>query len=252
MANPLNGCTIVLTRDAAGLAALATPLMARGAKLVQLPAVVIAALPASAASDALLARVSDAAWLACTSGHGARAFAALWDRLARPWPTTVRLAAVGPSTAAIMTALLGPVDLVPQPHRASALAAALSGRQRGGGCILWPRGNLAAPDFAIQLRAAAVEVVEAVVYCTRPAPPTAPAWDLPPQVDLVVFSSPSAVQGFCAGAAWPTGARAVSIGPSTSAALRQHGIAVVREAQPHTLTGLLAAIDAVLAGSAGD
>ena len=132
MANPLNGCTIVLTRDAAGLAALATPLMARGAKLVQLPAVVIAALPASAASDALLARVSDAAWLACTSGHGARAFAALWDRLARPWPTTVRLAAVGPSTAAIMTALLGPVDLVPQPHRASALAAALSGRQRGG------------------------------------------------------------------------------------------------------------------------
>ena len=58
-------------------------------------------------------------------------------------------------------------------------------------------------------------------------------------MDYIVFASPSSVDGYVRWGLPPSSARMLSIGPSTSAALRAHGLRVHREAAPSTLTGLL-------------
>jgi uroporphyrinogen-III synthase len=62
------------------------------------------------------------------------------------------------------------------------------------------------------------------------------AWAQLAQQALVVFVSPNAVDAFFAqrpqGATWPAGVLAASIGPGTSAALGEHGVAEVAIVQP--------------------
>ena len=61
----------------------------------------------------------------------------------------------------------------------------------------------------------------------------------PPEGDLVVLASASAARAFARlGSVIP----AVSIGPLTTAAAREAGIEVVREAETHDVAGLLAAV----------
>ena len=61
--------------------------------------------------------------------------------------------------------------------------------------------------------------------------------------DYVTFTSASAVRHFLQAAGSPgDGTRLVSIGPITSAALREHGLEPHVEAAEHTPAGLLAAL----------
>ncbi len=71
-------------------------------------------------------------------------------------------------------------------------------------------------------------------------------------VDIVVFASPSAVEGFLA-AAGEAGreVRAAVIGPTTAEAARAAGLTVVAEADPSTLDGLADAIASALASPRG-
>ncbi len=62
-----------------------------------------------------------------------------------------------------------------------------------------------------------------------------------PEADLVVLASASAARAY---AALGLGAPAVSIGPETTRAAREAGIAVVVEATTHDLDGLVAAVEA--------
>jgi uroporphyrinogen III methyltransferase/synthase len=64
----------------------------------------------------------------------------------------------------------------------------------------------------------------------------------------VTFTSASAVRHVVAAGATLRGPRLVSIGPVTSAALREHGLDADVEASEHTPDGLL---DALLADAAG-
>ncbi|MEP6641367.1 MAG: uroporphyrinogen-III synthase [Gaiellales bacterium] len=70
--------------------------------------------------------------------------------------------------------------------------------------------------------------------------------------DLVTFTSSSTVTSLAAGigAGGLRGVRAASIGPVTSAALREHGVEPLAEADPHTVEGLVAAVARLLAGAA--
>jgi uroporphyrinogen-III synthase len=66
--------------------------------------------------------------------------------------------------------------------------------------------------------------------------------------DLITFTSSSTVASLAAvlGDGALNGLRAASIGPVTSAALREHGIEPAAEADPHTVEGLVAAVERLL------
>jgi uroporphyrinogen-III synthase len=72
------------------------------------------------------------------------------------------------------------------------------------------------------------------LYRTRALEPPAP-----PAGDVVVLASASAARAF---GHLQVDLPAVSIGPETSRAAREAGIRVVAEADPHTLDGLVAAV----------
>jgi uroporphyrinogen-III synthase len=78
------------------------------------------------------------------------------------------------------------------------------------------------------------------------------------KLDWITFTSSSTVQNFIAAAGRETlhdlvqdGVKVASIGPITSATLREHGFEPHAEAAPHTVDGLIAAIVRVSQRSPG-
>jgi uroporphyrinogen III methyltransferase/synthase len=96
------------------------------------------------------------------------------------------------------------------------------------------------PD-ALRERGAEVEIL--TLYRTVAEPLDAAAHEAAGGADYVTFTSASAVKFFLEAAGTPrAGTRLVSIGPITSAALREHGLEPDVEAAEHTPDGLLAAL----------
>lgn len=233
----LAGLRIALTREAADNARLGADLAGRGAQVLSCPLVrVELADPGSV----VLARPGYD-WLAVTSR---RAVAWLDWRLGRAEPPRFeRLACVGEATAAYTRQVLKREPLVPTVQTAAALAAAMG--DVTGRTVLFPRGDLAKDTLASALRAGGALVDDPVVYHTRADDAGAAklkALVAAARVDAVVFASPSAVHFAVAGGVNLAGLRCFSIGPSTTDALRAHGMAVAAEAATHDEKGLIAVI----------
>jgi uroporphyrinogen III methyltransferase/synthase len=100
------------------------------------------------------------------------------------------------------------------------------------------------PD-ALRERGAEVDVL--ALYETVPEPLDDSTAAAAREADYLLFTSASSVRFFAQAAGQLSGPKLVSIGPATSAALREHGAAADLEADPHTPDGL---IDAVLRDAA--
>ena len=167
--------------------------------------------------------VSGYDWVVVTSVNGAR------ELRRRMTGTPARVAAIGRATAAAF----GGADLVPAVSTQEGLLAELP---RPAGRVLFAGAEGARPLLADELGADV-----AVLYRTRELLPA-----VPPAGDLVVLASASAARAF---ARLETGIPAVSIGPVTTAAARELGVEVVREAAAHDLGGLLTAIGSAACSS---
>jgi uroporphyrinogen-III synthase len=161
-------------------------------------------------------------WVVVTSANGAR-------ELARRRAGAPRqLAAIGPGTAAALRAEGLEPDLVADVSTQEGLAAALP---RPTGRVLLAAAEGARTYLVEKLGADFVPL-----YRTR-------ALDAElPEADLVVLASASAARALSRLA---PDLPAVSIGPETTRAAREGGIRVVREAEAHTLEGLVAAVAAI-------
>lgn len=168
--------------------------------------------------------VSGYAWVIVTSVNGAR------ELRRRMTGTPQRVAAIGQATADAF----GGADLVPAVSTQEGLLAELP---RPAGRVLF-----AGAEGARQLLVDELGATFVPLYRTRElAPPE------PPAGDLVVLASASAARAFAhLGLAVP----AVTIGPLTSAAAREAGIEVVREAATHDVAGILAAVGSAACSSA--
>jgi len=246
----LAGRTIVVTRATDQAGTLATALADRGATVVELPVVGIddpadggAAL--AAALDAAIDRRADAGWLVVTSPNGARRVA---DRLAgRPWPG--RIAAVGPTTAEPLLAAGHLVDLVPGRAVAEGLLEDLPAPTTEGERVLLARAEVARdvlPDGLVDA-GFAVEVVVAYRNVEPTVDPDALA--AAATADLATFTSESTVLRFTALVGDRRPSAAACIGPISAAAARTAGYEVV-EADPHSVAGLVAAVERWAAGPA--
>ena len=234
----LAGCTVVVTRAADRAGELIAALESRGANVLLRPAIEIHLREPDDEERAVLARIAEFDWILLTSANAVFAFSTLLDGR---WPAGVRLAAVGPSTAELLATQGRSADLVPERATGAALAEAFVAANPEPRRVLLPVGDQAREIVRRYLTDAGHEVTCLTVYENIAPERIAP---IPAEIDspYILFMSPSAVNHFIAAAEIPTDARLISIGPTTTAALEAAGLTVHREADPHTVEGLLEAL----------
>jgi uroporphyrinogen-III synthase len=254
---PLAGRTILVTRARRQAGQLSEELRARGANVLEIPAIAIVPPESYAALDAALRNLSQYQWLIVTSANGAQALRARMTALGVDAGTLAHLqiAAVGSGTAQALRDGGLRAAVTPREYVAESLLEALGERTRGEHVLL-ARAAVARdviPD-ALRARGATVDVVDAYRTVIPADSVTAirtifgPGGSVP---DAATFTSSSTVTNFLAllreaGVAPPATMKAVSIGPITSATLREHSWEPAAEADPHDLAGLVAAVDRIL------
>ena len=150
------------------------------------------------------------------------------------------MAAIGPGTARALAEHGVRADLVPERAVAEGLVDALAAVDvRRALVVRASEGRETLPD-ALRARGAEVDVL--ALYETVAEPLDEETARAAAQADYVTFTSASTVRFFLAAAGTLDGPRIASIGPATSAALRDAGLEPDLEADPHTPDGLVAAL----------
>jgi uroporphyrinogen III methyltransferase / synthase len=234
---PLAGVSVAVTRARAQASGLAARLRALGAGVVEAPAIRIEPLAVD------LPDLSAYDLLVLTSPNGVEElFRHVRDARALAGPD---IAVIGPGTAAALRAHGVEPDVVPVRAVGEGLAEALAGRSYAR--TLVARAQEAREVVPDALRAAGAEVDVVALYRTVAEPLDDAARSAALGADWATFTSASSARFFHQAAGTLDGPRLASIGPVTSAALRELGYEPDIEAADHTPDGLVAA----LTGAAG-
>ncbi|MGH2869981.1 MAG: uroporphyrinogen-III C-methyltransferase [Solirubrobacteraceae bacterium] len=252
-ARPLAGLTVAVTRARAQASGLAAQLRELGAEVVQTPAIRIHPLP-GAPPDLT---VYDLVCL--TSPNGVRL---LFERLyaagqdARAFARAgeaggLRIAAIGPGTAAALREHGLIADVVPERFVAEGLVEALADVPVSRALVARAAEARDVLPDALRERGAEVDVL--ALYETVADPLSAAELEQVARADYVTFTSSSTVRFFfaAAGASFNARTRLASIGPVTSGTLREHGHEPDVEATSHDIPGLIQALVADAPGRAG-
>jgi uroporphyrinogen III methyltransferase/synthase len=239
---PLHGRTAAVTRARAQASGLAARLRVLGADVVEAPAIRVEPLPATVPD---LAAYDLAVF---TSPNGV---ALLFDRM----PGDARalagatVAAIGPGTARALREHGIEADVVPERAVAESLLEALADVPVERALVA--RAQEARDVLPDGLRARGIEVDVLPLYRTVAEPLGGAALAAALDAYWIAFTSASTVQFFleAAGGEPPRG-RIVSIGPVTTAALRDRGLQPAIEAADHDVDGVVAAILADATGAA--
>jgi uroporphyrinogen III methyltransferase/synthase len=235
-ARPLHGRTVAVTRARAQASALAARLRTLGAAVVEAPAIRTQPLPAA------LPDLGGYDVLCVTSPNGAHE---LFARLAAADADAralagLTVAAIGPGTARALGEHGIRPDVVPARAVAEGLVESLASvEMRRALIVRGQEGRDVLPDALLE-RGAEVDVL--VLYETVAEPLDEATARAAAGADYLTFTSASTVRFFLAAAGSLAGPRIASIGPATSAALREAGVEPDLEADPHTPDGLVAAL----------
>jgi uroporphyrinogen-III synthase len=253
---PLAGRRILVTRGATQAAKLSEGLRALGAIPVEVPVLEIQPPVSYAPLDAALRDLALYDWLILTSANAARSISGRAAHLgiALGDCASLKVAAVGPATAKEVHAAGLAVTLMPESAVAESLAAALAEKTRGKRVLL-ARAAVARDVIPDALRAtgAVVDVVDAYCNVLPAAAPELLGAALEQHIVAATFTSSSSVTHLAqaaqiAGIAFPfVGVPAISIGPITTDTLREVGWPPAAEADPHDVSGLIAAVVDALA-----
>jgi uroporphyrinogen III methyltransferase/synthase len=241
---PLAGLSVAVTRARAQASGLATRLRALGADVVEAPAIRIARL------DGPAPEIERYDLVCLTSPNGVRL---LFERLAGAGRDAralagARVAAIGPGTAAALREHGVIADVVPERFVAEGLVEALAGVPVSRALVA--RAAHARDVLPDALRARGAEVDVMALYETVAEPLSDAQLAAARAASYVTFTSSSTVSFFldAVDGQLDPGARLVSIGPVTSAALRARGLEPHVEAERHDIEGLLEALVADAAG----
>ncbi len=230
---PLTGLRVVVTRAEHQSEGLAAAFERAGARVELLPLLEVVPPADPQPLKRAAADLASYDWLVFTSANAVEAFLPLTG----PLRTGLRIAAVGPATAAALRAFGSEPHLTARKAEAEGLAADLAPRIAGRRVLL-PQAADARPTLLQELKEAGAEAVAVIAYDKR-LPPDAPARAaelFATSIGWVTFTSPRIVRHFVElfGADWERRKgelRAVSIGPVTSAELRRHGVEPAAEAE---------------------
>jgi uroporphyrinogen III methyltransferase/synthase len=238
---------ILVTRPRAQAPELVTLLSEHGIEAISVPTVEIEAAPAEPL-DRALAALGEGDWLVVTSPNGAEVVGRrVASGSARLHPS-VRIAAVGPATAARLARYGLHASHVPERFLTEAIADGID--NVAGRTVLLARTDAATPALRQALERRAAGVVEVLAYRTILAPEssrTPMAAAVRDGVDGIAFTSGSTVRGLVDLLAPVELGRARAlpsfcIGPVTAETARSCGLRVVAVAEEHTARGLAAAI----------
>ena len=244
---PLSGRVVLVTRPGEQAQELREMLAALGAEVLEQPGITVSDPPDWSPVDDALNRIDRYDWVVFSSSNGVKR---LLDRLVLRGGSlgrlaTVRLAAIGPGTAAELVRYGLAAHLVPEEYRAEALAEALAPQAAGKRFLLAraSRGRQVLPE---QLTAAGGIVEQVVVYSTddvETADPQIAAALAAGRVDWVTVTSSAIARAIVGlfGEQLRT-ARLASISPVTTQTLRELGHPPAAEASEYTMAGLVAAI----------
>ena len=244
---PLFGRRIVVTRAREQAGTLSQSLHALGAEVIELPTIEIRPAPDYTALDRAIASLSTYDWLLFTSTNGVRFFLDRLDASAADLRAIRgRICAIGPATREALERFHLKVDVMAEQYVAEGLLTALSAHDLSGARVLIARAAVARDTLPAELtrRGAHVDVVEA--YRTLPPDDLAQRATalLARQPHWITFTSSSTARNLVSaiGPAALKNVRTASIGPITSATLRELGVPVTIEATTFTVPGLIEAI----------
>jgi uroporphyrinogen-III synthase len=278
---PLMGRRVLVTRAAGQASKLSDALRALGAEPVEVPVLEIRPPESFAALDGALRTLDAYNWLIFTSANAVRAVAERSAALGISFAKIAvpQVAAVGEATAAAARNAGFTVALVSERYIAESLIEKLLGhghvsghdfsraeeaekrllalapaKSFSGQRILLARAEIARDVIPDALRAAGahVDVVDAYRNVLPEDAPEKLRLALGRKIDAATFTSSSSVTHLkeaaeTAGIAFPfADVKAVSIGPVTSATLREQGWAPAAEAQRSDIAGLVEAVESVL------
>jgi uroporphyrinogen III methyltransferase/synthase len=247
---PLFGQTILVTRARDQASELSTQLEALGANVLEAPAIELVPVMDTTTLIAALQQQHD--WIIFTSINGVRFTKLRLFELGldvRVFAQS-KVAAIGKPTADAIHEQLGlRVDVCPERFVAEALADELIAKfPVAGKRFLLLRADIARPLLKQRLDAAgAAAVLDIPIYETQaidtfPAEVEAALKD--DQFDWITFTSSSTVKNFLNAARQLnlTRAKFASIGPITTATLKENGLVPTVEAAEFTVPGLVEAI----------
>jgi uroporphyrinogen-III synthase len=254
---PLTGRRVLVTRAVHQAGKLSEGLRALGAESVEVPVLEIRPPDSPGPLDEAVKKLGTFDWLILTSANTVLALAARCVALDVDVSEIKRLsvAAVGSATAEAARKADFRVTLVPDSYDSEGLVAAL-GRGVAGKRVLLARAKVARdviPD-ALTVIGAQLTVVDAYQTVLPDGARELLAEALRVGVDAATFTSSSSVRNLAevareAGVAFPfAGVAGVSIGPVTSATMREFGWEPAAEAAMSDLPRLIEAVVGVMQG----
>lgn len=260
-AKPLGGWRILVTRASGQAFGLSEPLRQRGAEVIEIPTIEITSVGSYGVLDHALIKIDHYDTLILTSVNGAEVLFERYNRLGLPIVDMQHLlvVAIGPATArAIQSEGLG-VSIVPEKYVAESVVEALREKLFKNSRVLLVRAKVARDVLPDELRkmGASVDVIEA--YETKvPQGAAEKIQDLfanfSRRPHMVTFTSSSTATNFLSLLGQNSrelleDVKLASIGPVTSATLRQAGLEPALEAHDYTMEGLVEAITEYAAGN---
>jgi uroporphyrinogen III methyltransferase/synthase len=246
---PLFGKRIVVTRTRKQAGGLSTSLRQLGGDVFELPTIRIEPPKELLEFGQLVQAAHEYDWLVFTSPNGVNAFFEMFYKIFHDAREIggVRIAAIGPATAARVRDFHLHVDLQPDEFVAEGVVRAF---QKDGSVenqrILLARAEQSRDVLPKELTKLGAIVDEAIAYRTVPETEDvsgAQARFREEGADLITFTSSSTVENFLAlKLPWPVGLKTASIGPITSKTMRDNGLKVDVEAKQYDIPGLTRAI----------
>ena len=251
---PLFGQRIVVTRTREQASQLSRQLLELGAEVLEIPTIKI--VPPDNKQDLMdaLLGLGEYDWIVFTSPNGVDAF---FDYFFKAFEDLrdiggLRVAAVGPSTAAKLRDLHLKVDLMPDEYVAKKIVSEFREYESIENLrILLARAQVADPDLPKALEQAGAIVDDIAIYKTVPETEDrngAAARLAEAGADWITFTSSYTVQNFHARFNLPAllkqhpKLKLASIGPETSKAIAELGLKPTVQAREHTIDGLVNAL----------
>jgi len=255
LSKPLAGKRVIVSRARAQAGVLSSRLRALGARVIEIPFIAIRKPRTFKPLDDALRRHARYDWLILTSTNGVAAFFERATKL-RIEPKEFahcKIAAIGPATSKAIESHGLRVHVVPEQYVAESVVARLKGRVKGKRVLL-VRAKVARDVIPRDLRAAGAQVHVREAYETvvprssrkrllsalrNPARPP----------DVITFTSSSTARNFLdligpkiAYSGLLDAVNLASIGPITTATLREFNFPVSIRAREYTIPGLVEAI----------
>lgn len=246
---PLFGKRIAVTRTRLQAGALVEQLRQLGADAFEMPTIRIEPAPNKREFYESVAYAHSYEWLVFTSPNGVDAFFNAFFEIYRDARDLggVRIAAIGPATAARVNAFRFQVDVQPEKYVAEEIIAALQKETSLDNVkILLARAEGARDVLPNELSRLGAIVDEVIAYRTVPETSDESGGIeryKTEGADMVTFTSSSTAENFHALQLPPcNGVKFASIGPVTSKTMRALKMAIDVEAEIHDIPGLVASI----------